>query len=548
MKRIVCIILAFVLLITTTACGSIVDTAKDIGNKAAEIGNDIADFATDKAELLKRTFSEVSLPDFKKGFESAASFFGTTVASIGGQNYVKQVADAIDQLEKNIVDRIGSGKIATEAGNAAEEWHAGTYNIDAVASGHSPSASTGKSHGLGSSDVSVGDDLQASLKYYKNANLSASQQAKNYIQRYHEYKLSSANPLSLDEWLASNKINLAADDPELYWSIYKDQVRVIPSDQLDDALACLKKTVSKELAKGGDRQYLAEADLETLKNLTDRIKTSDGVESVPLSKAEAEAIAKAAQDGNFSAAEFGITTSSAIQGSYIARQAVKAGATSAIIEAAVVLGPEIYEIIKHAIDNGEIDYEQLKNAGFDGLNAAGDGFLKGSISNAIVVMCKAGKLGAEYANCSPQLIGAMTVLIIDAIKYGIMMGNGRISTAEYIDLMAEEVLVSVGVLGMTALIGLLFPGATLAILIGGFVGGLVVSAGYTKGKTYAIAWIEQNGVDLLVHIDETAESIKGIKEAIRIKVSKAIEAIKNFTTDTEKNVKIIVYDLTEKVH
>lgn len=144
-----------------------------------------------------------------------------------------------------------------------------------------------------------------------------------------------------------------------------------------------------------------------------------------------------------------------------------AGATAALIESAIVLGPEIYEIIRYGIETGELDEEQLKNAGIDGLSAAGDGFLKGSISNALVVMCKAGKLGAEYANPSPELIGALTVLVIDAIRYGVLMANGKMSTADYIDTMAEEVFVSAGAMGTAALVGLLFPGATLAIMLGG---------------------------------------------------------------------------------
>ena len=278
--------------------------------------------------------------------------------------------------------------------------------------------------------------------------------------------------------------------------------------------------------------------------MTDRIKTSDGVESIPLSKEEAEAIAKAAKEGDFTASEFGITKASSIKSSYVARQAVKAGATSAIIEAALVLGPEIYEIIKYGIENGQLDEEELKTAGIDGLSAAGDGFLKGSISNALVVMCKAGKLGAEYANPSPELIGAMTVLVIDGIKYGIMLGNGKISTTEYIDTMAQEVLVSAGTLGTAALVGMLFPGATLAIMLGSFVGGLVISAGYTTGKTYALAWIENTGVDLLLPVDSASESLKGVKETIKMKASDAIKSLKSISSKTTKGITIKVYDLT----
>lgn len=222
------------------------------------------------------------------------------------------------------------------------------------------------------------------MRYIKTASESAKAQAQNYIQRYHEYLSDTKveNPMTMDEWLADKGINLATDDPELYWSIYKDQVRIIPKDQLDDAIACLERSVKSNAAKeGANRKFVSDADLETLEHLTDKLKSADGAESVPLTKADAEAIAKAAQEGDFTAAEFGITAGAAISGSYIAKQAMKSGATAGIIEAAIALGPEIYEIIKYGIENGELDEEQLKTAGVDGLSAAGDGFLKGSISN-----------------------------------------------------------------------------------------------------------------------------------------------------------------------
>ena len=348
LKKVVSYILILAMMLgCLSGCGSVSDTAKKAGQKVSDLGHEVAERASDSAYKAKKAVSELSMPDFKKGFDTAAGFFGATVASLGGQIYVENVGLAISKLETDIANRVSiSGSIASNAGNLAEEWHAGTYNIDAVAKGFKAKASTPKSNALGSADVAVGDDVKASLKYLKDANQSASEQAKNYIERYHEYD----GPMTMDEWLASNDINIAVDDPDLYWSIYKDQIRIIPSDQLDDAVKCLEKSIAKESAKSGaNRQYVAQADIETLQNLTDRIKTSDGVESIPLSKEEAEAIAKAAKEGDFTASEFGITKASSIKSSYVARQAVKAGATSAIIEAALVLGPEIYEIIKYRV-------------------------------------------------------------------------------------------------------------------------------------------------------------------------------------------------------
>ena len=559
MKRVLSCILIVSTLFSMVGCSSSGDKFEELKDRATHTVGDVtdaaisgyhtaSDFIEQQTERAKKAVSGLSLPDFQNGFETAASFFGTTIASLGGQSYVNSVAQKISDLETSIVSRVNLGAIESNAGYLAEEWHAGTFNIDAVARGGKITATTGKSNGLGSSDISLSDGTQASAKYYKTAAASAQQQAKSYIERYNEYSSRATDPMSMDDWLASNGINLSAESPELYWSIYKDQVRIIPSEQLEDAIKCLERSVKTNAAKdGAHRKFVADADQETLKNLTDRLKAADGTESIPLSKTEAEAIAKAAQEGDFTAAEFGVTLGGAIKGSYIAKQAMKSGATAAGIEAAMALGPEIYEIIKYGIETGELDEEQLKSAGIDGLSAAGDGFLKGSISNALIVMFKAGKFGAEYVNASPELVGATTVLVIDSIRYGIMMANGKISTAEYVDLLAQEVVVGAGSLGTSALVGLLFPQATHAIMIGGFVGGLIVSAGYTVGKTYALAMLDSAEVDLLVPIESTAESIKGAAAETSIKLSDAISSLKESGSQVVDNVTIKVYDFTSDV-
>ena len=556
MKRVLVLLLTLAMLFNLASCGGASERINEIKDSASEKANSVAsaasdgfntatDYVSDHYYAAKETISNISLPDFKKGYEMTAGFFGATIASLGGQAYVTNVANAIDELQRNITSRVSSAATtASNAGFVAEEWHAGTFNIDAAVKGLKTRAEAPSSNGLGSVDISVNDGTNASVKYYKTAEASANQQAKNYLQRYGEYKNSATNPMPIDEWLAKNGVDISADS-DLYWSIYKGQARVIPADQLDDAVAFLKKAIAKESAKdAANRKYVSETDIETLSKLTDRIKAADGTESIPLTKADAEAIANAAKDGSFDPKEFHITTVERISGTDIAKQAVKSGATAAMIQAALALGPEIYEIIRYGIENGELDEEQLKKAGIDGLSAAGDGFLKGSISNALVVMCKAGKLGAEYANPSPELIGALTVLVIDAIRYGILMANGKMTTADYVDTMAEELFVSSGAMGTAALVGLLFPGATLAIMIGSFVGGLVVSSGYAAGKTYALAMIENSNVDLMVPVKASATALSGLKETVSIKASDALFALKNIGKKTADGITIKLYDFT----
>ena len=518
--------------------------------KLDDTATGLVDAAGSAIDSAKQAISELSLPDFKEGWNTASSFFGTTVASLGGQAYVDAVASSISDLQTNInlrAQQAGSS-IASKAGFVAEEWHAGTFNIDAVAKGAEQRAATPQTNYLGGADVVVGDEMEASLKYYATAADSAKQQARitedaqGLFGKYADSGLS--DQLTFDEWLDNTNIDLD-DYSDLYWEYYQDQIRIIPSDQYDDAIDFLNRAIAKEASKDSpNRQAMEVSYRDTLENLADRLQSSDGTESIPLSKAEAEAIAKAGVDNEFKPSDFGVTTSTAINGSYIAKQAVRAGATSAIIETALVIGPEIYEIIKYLIETGEIDSEQLKSVGIEGLSAAADGYLKGSISNALVIMCNAGKLGAAYKNASPELIGTLTVLVIDAIKYGIMMANGKISTEQYADIMAEELIVSVAALGTAALVSLLFPGATLAICLGSFVGGLVASAGYTTAKTVVLAVVDTAGVDMLVPVQNTAESLKGKVSVVTEKISDSLSGMSGIDFSSIKDKTIEVFDFT----
>lgn len=525
---------------------------KKIASKASDVADTVSETAVSVYGSAKEAISKLFTENFKKGWEMSAGFLGASVASLGGQQYVNSVSDAIQNLQTNINNRasnFGSG-VAQKAGFVAEEWHAGTYNIDAIARGLDSVAETGKSNALGSADISIGGDLDAGLKYFATAEDSAKMQARitqdsqGLFGKYNEYISRTNDTISFDDWLSSTKINLD-DCPDLYWEVYQNQVRIIPADQIDDAIKFLERAIAKESANSNpNRQAVAKSYEDTLKNLKDRLTTADGTESIPLSKKDAEAIAKAGKDNNFKPSEFGVTTTNVIKADYVAKQAIKAGATSAIIEAALVLGPQIFEIIKHLVDTGELDMEQLKSTGLDGLSAAADGYLKGSISNALVIMSKAGKLGAAYTSASPELIGAMTVLVVDAVKYGIKLANGEISTEQYADIMAQELIVSAATLGSAALVGLLFPQASLAICLGSFVGGLIASAGYPAAKEYVLAVIDSADVDMIVPVQNTAEALKGKTAVISASILDAISSIKGIDTSAIKGKTMKVFDFT----
>lgn len=118
----------------------------------------------------------------------------------------------------------------------------------------------------------------------------------------------------------------------------------------------MKEQISKEEAKGRThRLTLLETYKETLQNLTDRIKDGNGVESRPLTKEEAEAIAALCKLGEFKPEDFGFSLNELITTEYLLKQALQAGFTSAMITLVMQMGPEIYKAIDYLIKNGEIE-------------------------------------------------------------------------------------------------------------------------------------------------------------------------------------------------
>jgi len=550
MKKLVAALLCLALMLQLAACGA-VNTAKNaagkVGQKAGELASDAAEglgkagqkageLASDAAEGIGKAaqaagaaVSKLSLPDFKKGFEKASDYFGTTVASLGGQDYVHALAETVDKVQNSITDGVKAGGVAVAAwaGSTAQKWKDGLFDIDAAESRQTLAASGA----------------------WEAAQRSATRQAQALLEEYGAYAASDAQPKSIETWLAGHGVDVEKT-ADLYFAVWQEQLRAIPAEQVDTAVDLILAAAEAGAEKGpGGRQFVAERDLEVLRDLAERLKTAGSAQAVPLKAAESEALARSARDGDLDRLFLTImgALDTGLQGTFVAKQAIKSGATPTLLEAAVVLGPQIYEIIRLGIEDGALDGEAISEAAFEALSPAGDGYLKGAVSNALTVLCREGKLGQAFLEATPQMIGTMTVLVLDAVRYGILLGAGRITTDQYLDAMAEEVFISAGALGTAALVTALFPEATCAVLLGSFVGGLVASAGYSAAKTYVLAWIEESDIDLLVPIRATAGAIKNLTATLSVELTDALAGVKKAAGETYDKVAVKVYDLTGRV-
>ena len=301
-------------------------------------------------------------------FEEGYAFFekqaGVQFACHEGGVYVDQVDAEIAKLIHDL-NAFEGFKTKPDAlkGDIAEFWHANTFNINATARDTANRAFVDRSHDFASADISSNFEKLFGLKYYKTGADSAKQQAKSVFERFNEYK-SAGGKDPLNVFLEKRGFT---DDSVLHDPIYCGQVRVIPADQLKEACAWLRQKIATESTI---RPEQMERYQDTLRMLSDRLRDSQGTESIPLTEADAKALAVLAKEGDISTEKLkllGVSADEVIHCEYLAKLAFKSGLTAATISVVLNVAPEIYKAIDHLIKSGELDEKQFQRIGFAAL-------------------------------------------------------------------------------------------------------------------------------------------------------------------------------------
>ena len=488
---------------------------------------------------------------FKAGWDKVVEFTNSTYGAVVGNEYVNSITNEIQKFANDVNKSLGSKRtVASEAGFIAEKWEAATYNIDALVKGSKERSEVVGSNGLGSVDVKTSDGQTASSKYYKTASGSAQAQALKVIRAYNKYaakaaKEGSKSILSLQEYLDKN--GFSSDEKEILKSIYDGQIRIIPSDQLEEAKKYLTGEIKKLSASTAFKdQAQAKTYQETLDHLRDRLISKSGkVQSTPVSYEDMQAISELAIAGEFKPEDFGLKLSQIITSKYLVTTALKTGATTALIGVVLTTGPDLYKIIVSSAKGQDISAKDFKKLGIDGLFAGSESFIVGSVSCALTTLCKMGVLGATAKNASPALIGALTVLAVNAIKYGYSLTKGTINLEDYGNLMAENVVTSIGFLSGGAIAEEIttFP---MAILVGGFAGSMLASIGFNISKNLVMEAIDGNGFAAFVP-EDTVKGVNVISDKIsRLNLDKKASEFKTATVTTLESGKFKVFNKRTK--
>lgn len=444
---------------------------------------------------------------FQQGWQYFSKAAEAGLAANAGQNYCAEVESAIETFTEQMYETVrqhGNMGVKQCKGFVAESWHANTFNINAVLKGSAHRASADKSQDLGSVDVSTNFGTDFSMKYFENAKKSADAQRKNYYEQYAEYlkRPRKGNPKSFEEYL--QKHGLENRPEELLKSVYSGQYRVIPKDQLDEAIKYLETVMKIEEGKDGPNRALVYQNYkETLQKLTDRVADGEGVESIPLDKESAEVIAALCREGNFNAEDFGIDIASLVTTDYILQQALKAGYTAAVISMVMEVAPEVCEVILYLIKNGELNPEQLKEAGFAAVKGPALGFIRGYVSCALTIACNSRKLGKQFVGVEGNVIAAITVLAMDTVKNAWLVATGKMTGREMSVKTEDAAIITVGALIGGSVGTVLLPQlVVLGYMAGSFVGSVIGTIVAEGKNTLIMALCAHTGIALFGIVDQ----------------------------------------------
>lgn len=450
---------------------------------------------------------------FREGYKffetHAANFYGFT----DGVEYINAINVEIEKCIKNLNQFNSTGaRIDTLKGDVAEFWHGGTFNINAAINDSKHIVVVNRSNGLASKDISgYNFNAEYSLKYYKDGISSAKQQAKSLYQRFREFQSNGGKY----DWPSYLEKNGYSKNTPLEYPFYEEQMRLIPSNQMKDAISYLNRKIIEE---SGKRPEQVERYEQTLKFLTDRVRDNEGNESIPLTEEESRELARLVKNSELTAEKIHLTTEELVQYRHILSKAYKAGLTAATISMVLRIAPKIWNAIHVLIENGEIDPEEFKKIGFDAISGFGEGFIRGSVSAAILSSCQAGLCGATLKSIDPTIVGAVTVMVMNSMKNAYQVSIGKMKKEELVKEMVREMFVTTCSLSLGAVSQAFIEIPIFGFMLGSFVGSIAGSIIYSASYSPVLAFCVDSGFTFFGLVEQNYELPEEVLKEIGIEV------------------------------
>lgn len=364
-----------------------------------------------------------------------SDYFSLAVTDGTNTNYLAQMDDAIEQFASDMNAKMGNNS-STLFGYTDEIWHHGTFYIDAISKRTGESGTIPNANPFASADFSGNWGELYQLKNYRNPNASALAQSITYNQEYNKYiaeLTKQGRPIiSKEQYLIDRNIDPNTD---MNLPIYEAQTRLIPTDQLQDAIKALKIKILSEPRT--EQRYRYE---DTLSKLVDRIKSPNGASSTPLSREDSMNLAKLAKEGKFDPKQYDITLAQKADKLYLIHNTLMSGVSAAVVTASLKVAPHIANIIINLIKRREFSEEDIKLIGEDFSDGAKSGFIRGTIISSIKNACSLGYLGQNLQKLSldasnsaqfNSVIVVITTFIIESINDVVLLKKGTIDKSQF---------------------------------------------------------------------------------------------------------------------
>lgn len=448
---------------------------------------------------------------FEEGYdyaiENLSAYIGGEQTRQVNQPYLDAIKEQIDKLTEAINGYQGNANPQLK-GYVAEAWHTYTFNIDAAAKQSGQRAAQVQSNGLGSVDISVGDD-QYSLKYYQTGGKSALAQAHSLEYAYQRYihKLGEGSEIpTREDYLKMNGID---PNTNMQLGMYEGQARLIPSDQIQDAIKTLNERIQKELnnLNNPNRAETAQRLIEVRDKLTTHISGPNGEQSLELTEKESRILASQAKEGKFDPARYDITLAKKADMMLVCSNAMKAGLNAAWISALLKMVPQLVTVIRKLIQEGYFDFDDLVDAGKSGLSGAKSGFINGFLCAAITSASQLGYMGnamqsavnsASFAPC----LGVAVVLLYQAMSDGIKCAKGELSGAQYAYNIERSLYVGVGGLAGGLALQSLIPIPVVSYAVGSMIGSLLGGFVFVAKESVMMSLCVKNGYTVFGIVDQ----------------------------------------------
>ncbi|MBE6260833.1 MAG: hypothetical protein E7107_08430 [Prevotella sp.] len=440
--------------------------------------------------------------------DNVGAYLGGELSRLNNEAYLGSIQTEIDNLTEALNAYKGNANPQLK-GLAAEAWETYTFNIDAAAKQSVERATQVQSTGLGSVDVSTswGDDY--SLKFYKSGDKSAFAQGHSLEYAYQRYIHNLQDGVDIptrEEYLRQSGLDPNTD---MSLCMYEGQARLIPSDQIKDAIDALNKRIIREMNNldNPDRMAVAERLMQVKDKLTDHISGPNGEYSIPLTEHESRILADQAREGKFDPARYDITAAKKADALVICENAMKAGLNAAWISALLKTVPELIAVIKKMVRDGAVGIEDFENVGKAGVSGAKDGFVRGLLCAWITSSSQLGHLGStmqsatQSANFAP-CIGVAVVLLCQSVSDGVKCAKGEISTKQYAYNIERSLYVGVGGLAGGLALQAIVEIPVVSYAVGSMIGSLLGGLTFTIKESVMMSLCVKNGYTIFGLVEQ----------------------------------------------